>query len=235
MRMILKTIITLAIMSTMRHIVSFAEPVQDMKFISANSVVYYKPDSLTQDQLAIILDGYNKLPDIVKAKMQDNYVHVYIYPKSDELLKDDISFAAGRTRSANKIIATDVYGNQTIFIKNPPEVYIYSDMVDVLGDKSFIHEIGHVMDDLYDTNKRTDYNASSAPDFIALCNKYNDVISRYDKLSQQNAYSYHEIYAECFRILIENPGYLYQNTPELFNYMVNTVTQTAGTAISIRF
>ena len=233
MKKVIKTTIAIALMSTLMHITSFAEPMHDVKFISANSVVYYKPDCMTQDQLATILDGYNKLPDIAKTKLQTNNVRVYIYPKSDELSKEDISFTAGRTRSANKIIATDAYGNQTFFIKSPAEIYIYSDMIDVLGNKSFIHEIGHAIDDLYDTNKRTDYNASSSEAFISLSNKYNDVISGYDKLSQQNAYSDHEIYAECFRILVENPGYLYQNAPELFDYMVETVTQTAGSALPI--
>ncbi len=220
-----KALIATMLTAVMLPATAFAAPSNALKFKSMNGIVYYAKNVVTENEISAVMAGYNKLPDIVKYKLAANGVRIYVYPKSYETESEKIGNAVSVARSALRGVLITDKGIKSIQVLKPSEVFIYTEVLDKLQDKTTVHEIGHIVDDLYIMNAETDYNASRSDTFVQLSNQYKDIVQNYDDLTKQNSYDIHELYAECFRIMVENPGYLLGNAPELYNYMAATITK----------
>ncbi|MCR5008475.1 MAG: hypothetical protein K6A76_07865 [Oribacterium sp.] len=202
---------------------AYAEPMEYLNFSNFNDVIYYANGYVTWEELEKVLEGYNSLPEAVRTKLITNGAKIYVYPKKFETNKDINEQTVGLTRSLTKQVTVYNNGAYTIFMVIPPESYIYTDRLSVVGGIPLVHETGHIIDDLHCLEHIESYGASGSEEFLILSEKYKPVIAAYDKATATNAYSNNEIYAEAFRIMIENPGYLYQNAPELYQYMMKTI------------
>ena len=202
---------------------AYAEPMENVSFSNFNDVIYYANGYVTWEELEKVLEGYNSLPEAVRTKLITNSAKIYVYPKKFETNKDINEQTVGLTRSLTKQVTVYNNGTHSILMIIPPESYIYTDRLSVVGGIPLVHEIGHIIDDLHCLEHVESYGASGSEEFLYLSEKYKPVIAAYDKATATNAYSIYEIYAEAFRIMIENPGYLYQNAPELYQYMMKTI------------
>lgn len=187
------------------------------------TIMYVTPD-VSQDNINAETDNYNKLdPGIRQALANIGIKHYIINEKNDNTY-------SGHT--GNTIFWGE--GN-SMWTYTTPLSTIYTEgrmSKDIkYGGTVMNHEIGHVVDSIYQVDnyynrvfaQQSGFGASITPEWQGLYKKYKNTIAGFGGLSKYEVYNASEAFAESYAHYARDPEMVRKNCPEIAAYidMVN--------------
>lgn len=180
-------------------------------------------ESVSSADLEKIYAGYYCLPENVRNRMETDHVEVYLVDKSNEVLTYSGLSIRGLYYGATRYISPE-----GAFLSRASDSFI-----DIQTGRrkdpgeTLLHETGHLVADLGGNSYPYTIQAQT-PEMEALYAAYAPVIASYDTTSALNCYNKDEMFAESFRILIQDPEWLAASCPELFAYITSCVETYAS-------
>lgn len=180
-------------------------------------------DAVADKDLEMLYAGYCSLPENLRSRIDADDVEIYLIDMSNEILSypgvtSVTGMYYGPTRYANSEgVFTRRDGSGTIDIQAGRKI----DTAKVL-----LHETGHLIADL-GGNAYPCMAQSRSAEMEALFGAYAPVVASYDKSASVNCYNADEMFAESFRIYIQDPEWLSASCPELSAYIAGCVNTYA--------
>lgn len=180
-------------------------------------------ESVSAADLEKIYAGYYCIPENVRNRMEADHVEVYLVDMSNEVLTYSGSTIRGLYYGATRYISPE-----GAFLSRAGDSFI-----DIQTGRrkdpaeTLLHETGHLIADLGGNSYPYTVQAKT-PEMECLYGAYAPVVASYDATSALNCYNKDEMFAESFRIFIQDPEWLSESCPELFTYIACCVEIYAG-------
>jgi hypothetical protein len=174
------------------------------------------PDSVKES----LINAFDSLPDNVRTMAAVAGFHYLVTDKAHAAnvpnFQNPGTLPAGETMRFSYYYYSDGTVTHTDFA-----AVIFYDTEGTTPDQTLIHETGHMMDDCMLMYRGA--LSSTSSEFSALAAQDKNVIGSFDRNSAVNVYTSSEIFAESFRIFMDDPGWLTTNCPEIYKFVTNII------------
>lgn len=179
----------------------------------------YHNGTTNQTELDDLSTYYNCFPMSVKNYLISNGIKIYL--RSDESRNG----ALARAYSPSVVRKKNTYQ-----IVEPGYIVYYSNSKDYVNTTSVVHEVGHQLDYYAAIAKnKYGYGISDTAEWKNLYLTYGYQMLKIDNLTRTNVkISNREAWAEMVRILYVDPDSIIRISPDIYNYMVATITALVG-------
>lgn len=201
-------------------------------FTQVPGTVIYYGENVASDDLEDVIAGYVSLPDNFKVKIVSDCEGIYLIDLSEESLAD--TYYADSGNFLDRVIGGLYYGASRLVYSDGSVKKQTKSYIDMQGginsnlEITLYHELGHLVADYGGSASK---NSSATDTMGVLYATYAPVVATYDNHASANCYSKSELFAESFRIYIQNPAWLMQYCPELYTYIDQCMMNYAGPAL----
>ena len=196
---------------------------------ASDRTLIFKTADVPDEAVSYAQATYDTLPDILKTKLQEDNVAIYLISEQTEQLYSD---AYGtRTKCvglSNAGVVTRTYLDDQytgFYLSAYPYMDIDSDHLLLTKGRTVLHEVGHTVDMDAWIHTGTYARFSDTPEFQDMFARYQQVVGGYSSMSSVNVYNPTEFFAESFLVAESDPMWLAQRCPDLYNYLQNCIIQ----------
>lgn len=183
--------------------------------------IYYCEDEATLEEVQNVALMYNQIPVAVRDFLAWKQVKVYV--------------CANPNADNEKSVCGKAYWPSLRSINGGPWCVTRPGFIEIYSGRKYpsyttvIHEVGHELDEYAGVqSNQANYGLSTKEKWVNYYNQYKEQILKIDVSSKYNTYSEIECWAEAVRLLYSKPEKLIAISPELYQYVVDEITNLVG-------